>query len=104
MAADNQQGKEHVMEPVTALLIGLGTFAVAQDIDAKYRAAYGYRYYAQAVQAEPAQPPVPAVAYVPSAPAYAAPARERAAPARSPQSTDQYLQRWQGFMEPVARR
>jgi hypothetical protein len=92
------------MEPVAALLIGLGTFAIAQDIDAKYRAAYGYRYTAQAVQAEPSQPPVPAVAYAPAAPAYPAPARERAAPARSAQATDQYLQRWQGFMEPVTPR
>ncbi|HVP08076.1 MAG TPA: hypothetical protein VMT02_01030 [Burkholderiales bacterium] len=41
---------------------------------------------------------------VPAAPAYYAPARERPAPARNPQSTEQYIQHWQGFMEPAGRR
>ena len=41
---------------------------------------------------------------VPVAPAYYAPARERAAPARSSEFTNQYVQRWQGSMEPAGRR
>ena len=42
--------------------------------------------------------------YAPVAPAYAAPAYAQAAPARDTQFTDQYVQRWQGFMEPAGRR
>ena len=97
------------MEPISALLIGLGTFAIAQDIDYKYRTAYMNRPVA-AAQAEPAATYAPAYVYAPApppvavAPAYAAPATVQAAPARSAQFTDQYTQRWQGFMEPVARR
>ncbi len=41
---------------------------------------------------------------VPVAPAYYAPARERPAPARSSEFTNQYVQRWQGSMEPAGRR
>lgn len=41
---------------------------------------------------------------VPVAPAYYAPAREHAAPARNTQFTDQYVQRWQGSLEPAGRR
>ena len=45
---------------------------------------------------------VPAV--VPVAPAYAAPAYAYSAPVRSSQGTDQYIQRWQGFMQPSGQR
>ena len=38
------------------------------------------------------------------APAYAAPAYAPASPARGAGSSDQYIQRWQGFMEPAPRR
>jgi hypothetical protein len=88
------------VEPISAFLIGLGTFAIAQDIDYKYRAAAGYYHPVPAAQAEPAYPYAPAYVYAPAP----APAPAYQAPARSPQATDQYLQRWQGFMEPVARR
>jgi hypothetical protein len=135
-------------------MIGIGSFAIAQDIDYKYRT--GYRYQPVAVaQAEPAytyapaQTYAPAYGYVPAppplvgaaaggligaaagggpgaavgaiagamigstarvpqpvvvVPSYAAPAVAYAAPARSTQFTDQYVQRWQGFMEPAGRR
>ena len=98
------------MEPISAFLIGLGTFAIAQDIDYKYRTAYGYNRPVATVQGEPAYTYAPAYVYAPApppaavAPAYAAPATSRAAPARNTQFTDQYVQRWQGFMEPAGRR
>ena len=95
------------MEGLAVLFLGLTAIAAAQD--SAYRAHYGYSVPpAYAAQAEPAYNySPPAYVYAPAppvAPAYAAPAHAQAAPARSAQSTDQYIDRWQGFMEPVGRR
>lgn len=45
---------------------------------------------------------MPQVVHV--APAYAASTYAPASPARSAESTDQYIRRWQGFMEPAPQR
>ena len=100
------------MEGLAILFLGLGAIAASQEAAyAQYRAQYGvYQQPAYVAQAEPNYYYPPAYVYapapqpVPVAPATYAPAREQPAPARSTQFTDQYTQRWQGFMEPAGRR
>ncbi len=91
------------MEAFAAFVLGLGMMAAAQD--AAYRAAHVHYYPAPTVYAEARYRPTvvyaPAPSQLPAATpvAYAPPP-----PARSAESSEQFIRNWQNFMEPAARR